>query len=76
MSQKQQKCTVKAEHPHCHQCAAAHWLRSTDLVYSHLEYAISSWGSASTYLLQTIKTIQNKILRLITLVHIDQMLKH
>ena len=30
------------------------------LVFSHLQYGISSWGSASTYLL---KTIQNKILR-------------
>jgi len=43
------------------------------LVFSHLQYGISSWGSASTYLL---KTIQNKIIRLITLVHIDQMLKN
>jgi len=33
------------------------------LVFSHLQYGIvSSWGSASTYLL---KTIQNKIIRLI-----------
>ena len=36
------------------------------LVCSHLQYGISSWGSASTYLLKTIKTIQNKIIRLIT----------
>jgi len=36
------------------------------LVFSHLQYAISSWGSASTYLLKTMKTIQNKIIRLIT----------
>ena len=33
------------------------------LVFSHLQYGISTWGSASTYLL---KTIQNKIIRLIT----------
>jgi len=33
------------------------------LVFSHLQYGISSWGSASTYLL---KTIQKKIIRLIT----------
>jgi len=33
------------------------------LVFSHLQYGMSSWGSASTYLL---KTIQNKIIRLIT----------
>ena len=36
------------------------------VVFSHLQYAISSWGSASTSLLKTIKTIQNKIIRLIT----------
>ena len=36
------------------------------LVFSHLQYGISSWGSASTYLLKTIKTIQKKITRLIT----------
>jgi len=35
------------------------------LVFSHLQYGISSWGSASTYLLKTIKTIQNKFIRLI-----------
>ena len=29
------------------------------LVFSHLQYGISSWVSASTYLLKTIKTIQN-----------------
>ena len=34
-----------------------------NLVFSHLQCAMSSWGSASTYLL---KTIQNKIIRLIT----------
>jgi len=32
------------------------------LVYSHLQYAICSWVSASPYLLKTIKTIQNKII--------------
>jgi len=32
------------------------------LVFSHLQYGISSWGSASTYLLKTIKTIQKKII--------------
>ena len=36
------------------------------LVFFHLQYGISSWGSASTYLLKTMKTIQNKIIRLIT----------
>ena len=36
------------------------------LLFSHLQSGISSWRSASTYLLKTIKTIQNKILRLIT----------
>ena len=36
------------------------------LVFSRLQYGISSWGSASTYLLKTIKTIQNKIIRIIT----------
>jgi len=36
------------------------------LVYSHLQNAISSCGSASTYSLKTIKTIHNKIIRLIT----------
>ena len=36
------------------------------LVFSHLQYGISSWGSASKYFLKTIKTIQNKIIRLIT----------
>jgi len=35
------------------------------LVFSHLQYGISSWGSASTYLLKTIKTTQNIIIRLI-----------
>jgi len=34
------------------------------LVFSHLQYGINSWGS-STYLLKTIKTIHNKIIRLI-----------
>ena len=36
------------------------------LVFSYLQYGISSWGSVSTYLLETIKTIQNEIIRLIT----------
>jgi len=36
------------------------------LVFSHLQYAISTWGSASAYLLKTIKTIQNKVIKLIT----------
>jgi len=36
------------------------------LVFSHLQYGISSWGSTSTYLLKAIKTIRNKIIRIIT----------
>jgi len=55
-------------------CGALTWLRHYlpinylitayySLVFSHLQYGISSWGSAPTYLL---KTIQNKIIRSIT----------
>ena len=46
------------------------------LVVSHLQYGISSWGSASTYLLKTIKTMQNEIIRLITFSSDRSMLKN
>jgi len=37
-----------------------------NLVYSHLRYAITSWGSSSFPTLNTLNTIHNKLLRIMT----------